>query len=96
MFGKRAHCKHHVGFRHKTSCFQLLCSALDPQTNVSQMELLRDEMNTLTGRRNAVGLGLIVSTVGLMPTGAEGAGLPPEEKPRLCDDACEKELENVW
>uniref|UniRef100_A0ACD6ADC0 Uncharacterized protein n=1 Tax=Avena sativa TaxID=4498 RepID=A0ACD6ADC0_AVESA len=22
-------------------------------------------------------------------------GLPPEEKPKLCDDACEKELENV-
>lgn len=26
----------------------------------------------------------------------EAAGLPPEEKPKLCDDACEKELENVW
>ncbi|XP_047319177.1 peptidyl-prolyl cis-trans isomerase FKBP16-3, chloroplastic [Impatiens glandulifera] len=26
---------------------------------------------------------------------AEGAGLPPEEKPRLCDDDCEKDLENV-
>jgi peptidylprolyl isomerase len=22
-------------------------------------------------------------------------GLPPEEKPKLCDDACVKELENV-
>lgn len=27
---------------------------------------------------------------------ANGAGLPPEEKPKLCDNTCEKELENVW
>ena len=27
---------------------------------------------------------------------ANAAGLPPEDKPKLCDDACEKELENVW
>ncbi|KAG9145086.1 hypothetical protein Leryth_008886 [Lithospermum erythrorhizon] len=26
---------------------------------------------------------------------AEAAGLPPEDKPRLCDDECVKELENV-
>ncbi|KAK5794076.1 hypothetical protein PVK06_035270 [Gossypium arboreum] len=26
---------------------------------------------------------------------ADGAGLPPEKKPKLCDDAYEKELENV-
>ncbi|TMW99652.1 hypothetical protein EJD97_002222 [Solanum chilense] len=26
---------------------------------------------------------------------AEAAGLPPEEKPKLCDATCEKELENV-
>uniref|UniRef100_A0ACD5Y7P8 Uncharacterized protein n=1 Tax=Avena sativa TaxID=4498 RepID=A0ACD5Y7P8_AVESA len=26
---------------------------------------------------------------------AVAGGLPPEEKPKLCDDACEKELENV-
>ncbi|PPD92032.1 hypothetical protein GOBAR_DD11019 [Gossypium barbadense] len=26
---------------------------------------------------------------------ADGIGLPPEEKPKLCDDACKKELENV-
>lgn len=45
-------------------------------------------MNNLTSRRRAVGFGL--------PTGAEGAGLPPEERPRLCDDACEEELDNGW
>ncbi|KAL6191483.1 hypothetical protein ACLB2K_037873 [Fragaria x ananassa] len=26
---------------------------------------------------------------------AQGAGLPPEEKPRLCDNSCEQQLENV-
>jgi hypothetical protein len=26
---------------------------------------------------------------------AVAGGLPPEEKPKLCDDACVKELENV-
>ncbi|KAL6189006.1 hypothetical protein ACLB2K_040396 [Fragaria x ananassa] len=25
---------------------------------------------------------------------AQGAGLPPEEKPRLCDNSCEQQLEN--
>lgn len=27
---------------------------------------------------------------------AVGAGLPMEEKPKLCDKDCETELENVW
>lgn len=27
---------------------------------------------------------------------AQAAGLPEEDKPRLCDDECVKELENVW
>ena len=27
---------------------------------------------------------------------AYAAGLPPEDKPRLCEAECEKELENVW
>ncbi|XP_058094211.1 peptidyl-prolyl cis-trans isomerase FKBP16-3, chloroplastic isoform X2 [Magnolia sinica] len=30
-----------------------------------------------------------------IPFDAKGAGLPPEEKPKLCDNECEKELENV-
>ncbi|XP_073150659.1 peptidyl-prolyl cis-trans isomerase FKBP16-3, chloroplastic isoform X2 [Henckelia pumila] len=39
------------------------------------------------------GFGLLNLVVGLSV--AEAAGLPPEEKPKLCDDTCEKELENV-
>lgn len=54
-----------------------------------------DEMN-LVSRRDLIGLVLGVSTLILDSFDAKGAGLPPEEKPRLCDDACEKELENVW
>ncbi|KAL0368683.1 UNVERIFIED_CONTAM: Peptidyl-prolyl cis-trans isomerase FKBP16-3, chloroplastic [Sesamum calycinum] len=46
-------------------------------------------------RRNLINLGF--GLLGLLSgsTFAEAAGLPPEEKPKLCDDACEKELENV-
>ncbi|KAL3583241.1 hypothetical protein D5086_014302 [Populus alba] len=32
---------------------------------------------------------------GLFDDIAKAAGLPPEDKPRLCDENCEKELENV-
>ncbi|KAF0901114.1 hypothetical protein E2562_037971 [Oryza meyeriana var. granulata] len=47
-----------------------------------------------TTRRSALG----VSAVGLGLAAfdnALAAGLPPEEKPKLCDAGCEKELENV-
>lgn len=45
-----------------------------------------------------VAIGLICGVAGFVTgsMGVNGAGLPPEEKPRLCDDSCEKELENVW
>lgn len=47
-------------------------------------------------RRNLIGIsgfGLLNLVAGL--SFAEAAGLPPEEKLKLCDDTCEKELENV-
>ncbi|EPS63089.1 hypothetical protein M569_11698 [Genlisea aurea] len=52
--------------------------------------------STFITRRNLInlvsgGLGLY----GGASRFAEAAGLPPEDKPKLCDDACEKELENV-
>ncbi|KAH9613636.1 hypothetical protein KSS87_018824 [Heliosperma pusillum] len=49
---------------------------------------------SLVKRRNVIGLFLGLSFV-LDSRDAQAAGLPPEEKPKLCDDACEKELENV-
>lgn len=51
----------------------------------------------LIKRRELIGLGLGASAGFLMgSSSAQAAGLPPEEKPRLCDDVCVKELENVW
>uniref|UniRef100_A0A7N0RID3 peptidylprolyl isomerase n=1 Tax=Kalanchoe fedtschenkoi TaxID=63787 RepID=A0A7N0RID3_KALFE len=45
-------------------------------------------------RRNLIAAVVGASGVFLGSRYANGAGLPPEEKPRLCDDTCEKELEN--
>lgn len=47
-------------------------------------------------RRVAIGLICGVSGPFTGLVGVNGAGLPPEQKPRLCDDSCERELENVW
>ncbi|XP_020248677.1 peptidyl-prolyl cis-trans isomerase FKBP16-3, chloroplastic [Asparagus officinalis] len=93
-FSKRENCRHTVLFRHKIRNFELHCSSSEHRTKASKTGQYRDTC-TLTSRRNAVGFGLVVSTIGLNPLRAKGAGLPPEEKPRLCDAACEKELENV-
>lgn len=49
----------------------------------------------LVNRRNVIGLFLGLSYLIKGPLDAKAAGLPPEEKPKLCDDACVKELENV-
>ncbi|GMI78671.1 hypothetical protein like AT2G43560 [Hibiscus trionum] len=49
----------------------------------------------LVTRRDVMGLLFGVPSILLSSPSADGAGLPPEEKPKLCDDACEKELENV-
>lgn len=45
---------------------------------------------------NVMGLLIIgLPTIFINSSDANAAGLPPEDKPKLCDDACEKELENV-
>lgn len=56
----------------------------------------RKDECAVMNRRNLINVG--VGLLGLLSgtTLAEAAGLPPEDKPKLCDDACEKELENVW
>jgi peptidylprolyl isomerase len=46
-------------------------------------------------RRGLVGVALGASALGLAAFDAVAAGLPPEEKPKLCDASCETELENV-
>ncbi|KAF6138061.1 hypothetical protein GIB67_042966 [Kingdonia uniflora] len=46
-------------------------------------------------RRNVLGLVFGISSFVATSFNAKGGGLTPEEKPRLCDAACEKNLENV-
>ncbi|KAK9062659.1 hypothetical protein SSX86_019848 [Deinandra increscens subsp. villosa] len=50
---------------------------------------------SLMKRRVVIGLGLSASSLLFHSSNVESAGLPPQEIPRLCDDSCEKELENV-
>lgn len=70
------------------------CSNLKPGGRGSRTRINGDDRNSIS-RRDLIGLVLGVSTLFLDSFEAKGAGLPPEEKPRLCDNACEKELENV-
>ncbi|KAL6900975.1 hypothetical protein ACP4OV_005651 [Aristida adscensionis] len=48
-----------------------------------------------TSRRGLLGVALGASASALAALNAVAAGLPPEEKPKLCDAACESELANV-
>ncbi|CAL5013852.1 unnamed protein product [Urochloa decumbens] len=50
---------------------------------------------TRRGRRGLLGVALGAPALGLAAFDAVAAGLPPEEKPKLCDAACESELENI-
>lgn len=68
---------------------------MDLKVEASRASELRDEFNVIK-RRDIIGLAFGLSILFEGPFEAKGAGLPPEEKPRLCDDTCEKELENVW
>lgn len=78
---------------HKTSSFRVSCSASEcGLEDLSMRSYTRDDV--LISRRNAIGLVFMGSAFNLA-NDASGAGLPPEEKPKLCDAACEKELENV-
>ncbi|KAI3937247.1 hypothetical protein MKW92_051296 [Papaver armeniacum] len=54
-----------------------------------------EDQTTLMKRRDIIGLALSIPSLVMSSSDARGAGLPPEEKPRLCDAACEKELENA-
>ncbi|KAL6661907.1 hypothetical protein ACP70R_001291 [Stipagrostis hirtigluma subsp. patula] len=46
-------------------------------------------------RRSLLGVALGTSAFGLAALDAVAGGLPPEEKPKLCDAACESELANL-
>ncbi|XP_059433873.1 peptidyl-prolyl cis-trans isomerase FKBP16-3, chloroplastic [Corylus avellana] len=70
------------------------CSTLDLKAEASMASEFRDDFNVIR-RRDVIGLVFGLSGLFIDSFEAQGAGLPPEQKPRLCDDTCEKELENV-
>ncbi|KAK7404477.1 hypothetical protein VNO78_05396 [Psophocarpus tetragonolobus] len=65
------------------------------KANTSETRECTIAMFNANSRRDFLGLALGVSGLIISSLDANGAGLPPEEKPKLCDDTCEKELENV-
>ncbi|KAJ6839775.1 peptidyl-prolyl cis-trans isomerase FKBP16-3, chloroplastic [Iris pallida] len=91
---KRIQGKHHMVFTCKIPSYELCSSTSDTGLNVTRTKGCNGK-DIITSRRSAIGMSLIISTVGLAGTNANGAGLPPEEKPKLCDVACEKDLEKV-
>lgn len=70
-------------------------STLDLKAEAPMASKLRHTFNVIK-RREVIGLVLGLSSLFVDSYEAKGAGLPPEQKPKLCDDDCEKELENVW
>lgn len=76
------------------------CSNLEVRIRASRAREKKKVDGSLIKRRDhLIGLVLGVSSlcnIGLFDSIAKGAGLPPEDKKRLCDENCEKELENVW
>lgn len=87
---------HQSIFRGKIRGLAVKYSNSELRVKTSRNREYWDGVNSLN-RREVIGLVSGVSSLLLMePFSANGAGLPPEEKPKLCDDACEKELENVW
>lgn len=60
-----------------------------------RMKEYMKELN-LTRRREMIGLVCGMSSLVIDALNVKASGLQPEDKPKLCDDACEKELENVW
>uniref|UniRef100_A0A0F7H0C6 peptidylprolyl isomerase n=1 Tax=Masdevallia picturata TaxID=125444 RepID=A0A0F7H0C6_9ASPA len=61
---------------------------------VNSVEKFSEE-DVRTSRRTMLGLISAVYGIGIVADKSNGAGLPEEKKPRLCDEACEKELERV-
>lgn len=83
---------HHRKARESTQRLIIRCSNTVPGSETSSTEGHR--LN-LVKRRNFSGLFLGLPFLIIESQDAKAAGLPPEEKPKLCDDSCEKELENV-
>ncbi|CAA7396654.1 unnamed protein product [Spirodela intermedia] len=91
-FARRSSGKHGVYFRDKIQRPLMQCSASGHGAMVASSQ--ESEGFTPMGRRSLIGAS-VLSSLSLSISDARGAGLPPEEKPKLCNDECEKELENV-
>ncbi|XP_057490913.1 peptidyl-prolyl cis-trans isomerase FKBP16-3, chloroplastic [Actinidia eriantha] len=85
---------HHPISRGKIRGAIVWCSSSELRVKPSKKIENRDEL-PLVKRRDVIGSVVGVSGLLLKSFDAGGAGLPPEDKPKLCNDACEKELENV-
>ncbi|KAL3619911.1 hypothetical protein CASFOL_034823 [Castilleja foliolosa] len=68
---------------------------LQPLKTINKLRDNDERGLIFTNRRNLINLGLGFLTLLSGSNFVEAAGLPPQEKPRLCDDSCVKELENV-
>ncbi|KAG2727685.1 hypothetical protein I3843_01G164700 [Carya illinoinensis] len=93
-FGNSLFANHQAISSDKVHGLVVRCSTLDLKAEASRARELRDEFNVIK-RRDVIGLAFGLSSLFIDSFEAKGAGLPPEQKPRLCDDTCEKELENV-
>ncbi|KAK6914514.1 FKBP-type peptidyl-prolyl cis-trans isomerase domain, partial [Dillenia turbinata] len=78
---------HQTNFGDKVQGVVMGCSIAENNVKTPRIRQCR--------RRDAIGLVIGVSSMSIGLLDARGAGLPPEEKPKLCDSTCEKELENV-
>ncbi|KAL5990877.1 hypothetical protein ACLOJK_011782 [Asimina triloba] len=94
IFNKSASSNRHMLLGNKTQGSVVQSSASEHGSRVVCMKTWDNV--TLPNRRAAIGLMLAIWGFDLAsPVHAKGAGLPPEEKPKLCDDDCVKVLENV-
>ncbi|XP_031480974.1 peptidyl-prolyl cis-trans isomerase FKBP16-3, chloroplastic [Nymphaea colorata] len=91
-FAKKVTPHHCILDRHTSYPLKVQCKTRDNGT-VGRVKC--GKQSALVSRRDAFGFFLLLAGLGNQTLDAVGAGLPPEEKPKLCDDACEKELENV-
>lgn len=94
-YGKALNCCCHGISCNKVWGVFARCSNMKLGVRASGSRVYGNEMNSIT-RRDVLELVLGVSSLFLESVEAKAASLPPEDKPRMCDQMCEKELENVW
>ncbi|CAK9134852.1 unnamed protein product [Ilex paraguariensis] len=93
LFSKSLSTADHTTIRgHKDAI--MCCSSSKHRVQTSMTIKCGDELDIIK-RKNVLGLLFGVSSLLIGSLDAKAGGLPPDQKPRLCDDTCEKELDNV-